>query len=189
MVLAAGKANNAMHHLSAMHNPHDRAPGLHLMQRTNAPLVGAASAAKLLALREVSGAGSPSASFSRSRCFARAGGYHPRGHDCSDPLGRAARAAVYLLPYGPGRRPTGGFRRDSCRAKTAGHPWPTPCGLFPVARLASATGPEGDTRRLFRVLRFVGSSAPLAIRQATVSFAYVMHRASCIVRQAAGGSE
>jgi hypothetical protein len=77
-------------------------------------------------------------------------------------------AAVYLLPCGPGRAPTGGFRRDSCRAKTAGHPWPAPCGPCPAEALACATGPEGETRRLFRSLRFVGSSAPLVIRRATV---------------------
>ena len=30
--------------------------------------------------------------------------------------------------------------------------------IFPVGRLACATGPEGDTRRLYRRLRFVGPS-------------------------------
>src|SRR6187402_492736 len=48
------------------------------------------------------------------------------------------------------------FDATSCRAKTAGHPWPAPCGLGPVGRLASATGPEGETRRLFQALRFRG---------------------------------
>jgi hypothetical protein len=67
----------------------------------------------------------------RSRCGARAGGRHPRGHDCGDPLGKGRpKAAVYLLPCGPGRAPTGGFRRDSCRAKTAGRPGRPPAGLI-----------------------------------------------------------
>ena len=117
------------------------------------------------------GAGSPSASRlrSRSRCGARAGGCHPRGHDCGDPLAKGRpKAAVYLLPCGPGRAPTGGFRRDSCRAKTAGRPGRPPDGPCPVEALAYATGPEGETRRLFRLLRFVGANAPLALRGATV---------------------
>src|SRR6187402_3951077 len=59
------------------------------------------------------------------RCVARAGGYRPRGGASQEPAGialgatlrRPAKelpriAAVYLLPYGPGRRPTGGFRLD-----------------------------------------------------------------------------
>jgi hypothetical protein len=122
--------------------------------------------------------GSPSASRLRSCGGVRAGGCHPRGHDSGDPLRKGRpKAAVYLLPYGPGRRPTGGFRRDSCRAKTAGLPWPAPCGLFPVVRLAYATGPEGDTRRLFRILRCVGSSAPLAIPRVTALSDATRHRA------------
>ena len=43
-----------------------------------------------------------------------------------------------------------------------------PCGPCPVAALAYATGPEGEIRRLFRILRCVGSSAPLALGGVTV---------------------
>jgi hypothetical protein len=35
MVVLAAEANNAMRRLSDMHNPHDVASGLHLMQCTN----------------------------------------------------------------------------------------------------------------------------------------------------------
>jgi hypothetical protein len=90
------------------------------------------------------------------------------------------------LPCGPGRAPPGGFRRDSCRAKTAGHPWPAPCGPYPVKALAYATGPEGETRRLFRSLRFVGSSAPLALRRATV-FSSAIRAAQSAKRSASRG--
>ena len=96
--------------------------------------------------------GSPSAS--RSLGVARAGGYRPRGHAPATRQEGPRIAAVYLLPYGPGRRPTGGFRLDILSRENGRPSWPPPFGLHPVGRLACATGPEGDTRRLFRRLRW-----------------------------------
>jgi hypothetical protein len=128
--------------------------------------------------------GSPSASRLRSRGVARAGGCHPRGHDCGDPLWKGRpKAAVYLLPCGPGRAPTGGFRRDSCRAKTAGRPGRPPDGPDPVEALACATGPEGGTRRLFPTARRHVDSAPLAIGmgKASCGVAAPIGNASCSV--------
>jgi hypothetical protein len=104
----------------------------------------------------------------------------PSGPRCGDPLWKGRpKAAVYLWPCGPGRAPTGGFRRDSCRAKTAGRPGRPPDGPDPVEALACATGPEGGTRRLFPTTRCHVESAPLAIG---------MGKASCCVAAPIGNA-
>src|SRR6201991_3914591 len=74
------------------------------------------------------------------------------------------RAAVYLLPFGPGRAASGGFRFDllSQRKRPALHGRP-PAGFFPSLPSPAASGPEGGTRRLFRALRWVEGRATLAI--------------------------
>src|SRR6201991_3329914 len=82
------------------------------------------------------------------------------------------RAAVYLLPYGPGRAASGGFRFDilSQRKRPAIHGRP-PTGFFHSLPSPAATDPEGGTRRLFRTLRWVDGKASLAI---------LMRNASCV---------
>jgi hypothetical protein len=104
----------------------------------------------------------------RSLCGARAGGCHPRGHDCGDPLrkGRPTRPFIYCPTGRVGLR-LGVSESASCLSGNGRPSRSAPCGPCPVEALAYATGPEGETRRLFRILRFVGSSAPLARRGAT----------------------
>src|SRR6187402_3663455 len=105
----------------------------------------------------------------RGRCVARAGGYRPRGlrrksrrvspsgPRSGDPLGKGRESRPCTdCPTGRVGAPPAVSDSTSCLAKTTGHPWPAPCGLFTVGRLACATGPEGDTRRLFRRLRWRG---------------------------------
>ncbi len=86
--------------------------------------------------------GSPSASRLALGRGARAGGCHPRGHACGDPLGKGRSAAVYLFPYGAGRASNGGFRLDipvsrkrpAVRAGPASRPdpfEPLACGYRP----------------------------------------------------------
>src|ERR1700754_1603285 len=80
------------------------------------------------------------------------------------------RAAVFLLPFGPGRAASGGFRFDflSQRKRPALHGRP-PAGFFHSLPSPAATGPEGGTRRLFRRLRWVDGRAPLARGQLSLS--------------------
>src|ERR1700754_4015568 len=102
------------------------------------------------------GAGSPSASPFARRATAS---QEPAGVTlgATPPAtrkGRAAERGRILIALRAGSAPHRRFPiRHPVSAKTAGHPWPAPFGLFPVGRLACATGPEGDPRRLFHTLR------------------------------------
>ena len=90
----------------------------------------------------------------------RADGCHPRGHASGDPLRKGREARPYS--YWPSARvgvPPEVFDSTSCLAKTADHPGRPPDGLFPGGHLACATGPEGDTRRLFRAVRLMARRA------------------------------
>src|SRR6201991_1732228 len=61
--------------------------------------------------------------------------------------GRAAERGRILIALRAGSAPHRRFPiRHPVSAKTAGHPWPAPFGLFPVGAFASLTGPEGDPR-------------------------------------------
>src|ERR1700754_2557078 len=82
----------------------------------------------------------------RSSCgdVARAGGYHPRGHACGDPLrkGREERPFTYC--------PSGrvGLRLEvsdstSCLSGNGRPSLAGPCGLFPLAALAYGYRPRG----------------------------------------------
>src|SRR6202000_2453261 len=71
------------------------------------------------------------------------------------------RAAVYRLPYGPGRAASGGFRFDLLsQRKRPAIPRRPPAGFFHSLPSPTATGPEGGTRRLFRALRWGDGRAP-----------------------------
>src|SRR6201991_2982974 len=108
-------------------------------------------------LGRVFGAGSPFG----SRCARRAAAQEPAGvtlgaTPAATRKGRAAKRGRILIALRAGSASPRRFPiRHPVSAKTAGHPWPAPFGLFPVGRLAYATGPEGDPRRLFRAVRFV----------------------------------
>ena len=87
----------------------------------------------------------------------------PSGPRSGDPLGKGRESRPFIYcPTGRVGAPPAVSDSTSCLAKTTGHPWPAPFGLFPVGRLACATGPEGDTRRLFRRLRWRGVEPTLA---------------------------
>src|ERR1700754_178865 len=112
--------------------------------------------------------GSPSASLLRRRKSRRV---PPSGPRLRRPAKEGPRrAAVFLLPFGPGRAASGGFRFDflSQRKRPALHGRP-PAGFFHSLPSPAATGPEGGTRRLFRRLRWVDGRAPLARGQLSLS--------------------
>src|ERR1700754_781073 len=93
--------------------------------------------------------GSPSASLLRRRKSRRV---PPSGPRLRRPAKEGPRrAAVFLLPFGPGRAASGGFRFDflSQRKRPAIHGRP-PAGFFHSPPSPTATGPEGGTRRLLR---------------------------------------
>ena len=110
--------------------------------------------------------GSPSAL--RFACT-RGASQEPAGATLGATLRRPARegpriAAVYLLPYGPGRASTGVFRLDILSREKGRPSWPAPCGPDPADALASATGPEGGTHRLFLTVRSIAGIASSATR-------------------------
>jgi hypothetical protein len=121
-------------------------------------------------LRALPGGGSPSA----SRCAARGAAQEPAGvtlgaTSAATRFGRAAQKRPFIYcPSGRVGLRLGVSESASCLRGNGRPSRSAPYGPYPVEALAYATGPEGDTRRLFRILRFVGPSAPLAIGEATV---------------------
>ena len=87
----------------------------------------------------------------------------PSGARCGVPLGKGRESRPFT--YCPtGRASTGVFRLDILSREKGRPSWPAPCGPDPADALASATGPEGGTHRLFLTVRSIAGIASSATR-------------------------